>query len=64
MYVKNILLQIGQLMREYFARNLKADVKFIGLLKCEYTESDAVTERIEKTYFITFYTGDLLKLTL
>ena len=51
-------------MREYFARNLKADVKFIGLLKCEYTESDAVTERIEKTYFITFYTGDLLKLTL
>ena len=35
-----------------------------GLLKSEYTESDAVTERIDKSYFITFYTGDLLKLTL
>ena len=29
-----MLLQIG-FLREYLARNLKADVKFIGLLKSE-----------------------------
>ena len=36
-------------MREYFARNLKADVKFIGLLKSEYTESDAVSACSEQS---------------